>query len=351
MTDVSNRKRQPRGVPIGGEFASNEHDEAADLHPGLSSCCAECDEWYEDQHECATPAVVESPFGTEAHERINGTDYKERVAVAREELEAAVAALDQDDNWQKHLDQSARFHSYSFTNQMLIGIQMPEATKVNSFKRWGEIGRQVKKGAKGITIFAPMFRKETAKDGTEESKLFGFKPVTVFDLSQTEGEPLAEIWHELTEEPKPGYVEDLTAATEAAGFTVEFRDLSKEGGRRGYTSFAEKKVVVDSSTSAGTQATTLAHELGHIACGHGDQMDEYHSGHGGERGRMEVEAESFAYTLSRINGMETPAKASSEYVAGWARGDKKELTKAADVVAKSVKSVLGDGKGWRNAIA
>lgn len=322
MTEIA-RKRQPRGVPVGGQFAEGSHEEAAT--------------------PLSTTAIG---FQTEQHERINQTDRKDRARVAHEELAAAVAALDKDENWLRALDQASKFRGYSFSNQMLIAIQCPNATRVSSAKRWKEIGRSPATGTKGITILAPMFRKEE-EDGEEKRTLIGFTPVTVFDVSQTTGEPLEETWRELSEEPPVGYMDDLRTAIESHGFSVSYEDMSGQSGR-GYTDFRSKRVVIDSSVSPGTQATTLAHELGHIACGHGDHVDDYHTGHGGKRNLMEVEADSFSYVLSRVNGMRESQRASSEYIAGWQKGED-HLSKTADKVTKAVKEIVGDGSGWRNA--
>ncbi len=325
MSEITDRKRQPKGVPVGGQYAENSHDEA-------SAPLGE--------------SAPESPYFNGSHQRIREADKSDRVKVAYDELATAVSSLADDENWNRFLHQATKFRTYSFSNQMLIAIQCPGATKVNSFKRWKELGRSPIAGSKAIMILAPILRKDEDSD-SDEKKLVGFHATYVFDVSQTEGEPLAETWEQISEEPPEGYVEDLENAVRAEGFEVSYEDLSREGGRRGYTSFASKRVVIDSSTTPGTQATTLAHELGHIRLGHGDRTEEYHTGHGGKRNTMEVEADSFAYIVSRVNGMETHSKPSSEYIAGWQGGDDK-LSSVADRVVKSVRSTIGTGKGWRN---
>jgi antirestriction protein ArdC len=91
----------------------------------------------------------------------------------------------------------ARFHRYSWGNALLIASQHPEATRVAGFHAWRKLGRYVRKGEKGIIILAPMVgRKRRAEDEElaedEQTRVFGFRAAYVFDVSQTEGEPLPE---------------------------------------------------------------------------------------------------------------------------------------------------------------
>ena len=76
-------------------------------------------------------------------------------AQARADLERAVAALRDSDAWRCNLAVMAQFHHYSFRNQLLIGLQMPDATYVRGFKSWIDAGRCVPKGETSIRIFAP----------------------------------------------------------------------------------------------------------------------------------------------------------------------------------------------------
>lgn len=86
------------------------------------------------------------------------------------------------------------FHDYSPTNRMYIWLQLPGATKVASFKKWQSLDRQVVKGSKSIVIFAPNTFAKKKKDEEDENEkpdmVFSFRKVPVFDISQTEGEPI-----------------------------------------------------------------------------------------------------------------------------------------------------------------
>jgi len=89
----------------------------------------------------------------------------------------------------------SRFHSYSFYNQMLILSQKPDATRVAGFVTWKKLDRYVKKGEKGIMILVPIIHKKEQPDqeGDEQEITTWFKTGYIFDVSQTDGEPLPEI--------------------------------------------------------------------------------------------------------------------------------------------------------------
>ena len=112
-----------------------------------------------------------------------------------EQLEAGnTARLD------AYLTAMSRFHQYSVGNLMLILAQRPDATQVAGFHTWRSLGRAVKRGEKGILIVAPMvLRTQRAEDvpargddGGEQRPRLAFRAVHVFDVSQTEGDPLPE---------------------------------------------------------------------------------------------------------------------------------------------------------------
>lgn len=296
--------------------------------------------------EIAPLAPVETVF-TKKYE-----SKDEQQTAFHAELAARVASLDTDENWHNYLNTMSSFHRYSMSNQMLIAIQCPEATLVAGFKKWGELGRNVA-GAKGIRIFGFSTWTKDEKDASGKPKLDKngkqitssgryFPVVCVYDVSQTHGRPLPEAYEQMTEEPPAGFIEDLEQSIRDAGFTVTYETIP--GAGHGFTQPDTKRVVVDETLSPAGRARTLAHERGHIALGHLDRMDEYHTGHdGGARGSMEVEAESFAYVVCRANGMSTMMGGqSSTYVAGWAGTDKDALEKSAAAIAAATKTVLGE---------
>jgi hypothetical protein len=126
----------------------------------------------------------------------------------QEQVESSVRELLTSEGWRRWAETRATFHSYSFGNCMLIALQCPQATQVAGFRKWQELGRQVRKGERSIRIMAPMsVKRENAETGETERVPF-FRAVPVFDLGQTDGEPLPEAPREaVTGDSHAGYLE------------------------------------------------------------------------------------------------------------------------------------------------
>ncbi|MGC9973637.1 MAG: ArdC family protein [Bryobacteraceae bacterium] len=118
--------------------------------------------------------------------------------LAENALSALIETLEkgQSEALRNYLAAMGRFRSYSFRNCLLIASQMPDASRVAGFQTWLRLRRHVRKGEKGTVILAPMVgRKRVDEDDlgdTDETRVFGFRAAHVFDISQTDGEPLAE---------------------------------------------------------------------------------------------------------------------------------------------------------------
>src|SRR5205823_4136185 len=125
-------------------------------------------------------------------------------------FETAVSAIQDSDTFRRWLDVSARFHQYSLGNQLLIAAARPDATYVAGYHAWLKLGRQVKRGEKGIAIMVPHARKVALDDGTGERRGSSFGAGWGFDGSSTEGDSLpalevptlggdggGEVWHGL----------------------------------------------------------------------------------------------------------------------------------------------------------
>ena len=144
---------------------------------------------------------------------------------ALDDLAAALEA-GKSDTLERFLTIAGRFPRYSFRNVMLIATQRPDATQVAGFNTWKALGRFVKKGEKGIVIIAPMrFRRDNpeppaAVEGVVPDCGMRFKAVYVFDVSQTDGEPLGDI-SQVTGDPGRS-IEQLKAAIAARGITLEY---------------------------------------------------------------------------------------------------------------------------------
>lgn len=125
----------------------------------------------------------------------------EKIKAALERIENGLAAINTDEDWLKYLSFQSQFYNYSFRNTMLIYLQNPEASFVKGYKAWNKLGRYVKKGAKGLAILAPCYRKvKDFKEPDNESEyqdsegekvtkkvISGFRAAYVFDIADTDG--------------------------------------------------------------------------------------------------------------------------------------------------------------------
>lgn len=199
---------------------------------------------------------------------------------------------------QAYLDTCARFHRYSWHNTLLIMWAKPEATQVAGYKKWLDFNRYVRKGEKGIAILAPIWIK-CSKDDPHSDTVLRFRIAHVFDLSQTEGDPLPEgpDWkspeqdHELTCR--------LIALAESRGIQVTVQSLS--GDKQGASTGGHILIA----PTAGTK--TLIHELAHELLHQGQCQPS--------REAMETEAEAVAYVVARHFGL--PDLNSPNYLALW----------------------------------
>ena len=109
------------------------------------------------------------------------------------------------ESYQTYLKTASRFHQYSYRNTMLIWMQDPSATLVAGYRKWQELGRQVRKGEKAIRILAPM--KRLNRDEEDDSQVHYFRAISVFDIRQTEGDELPSLQIEKLQKPVASYAE------------------------------------------------------------------------------------------------------------------------------------------------
>jgi len=222
-------------------------------------------------------------------------------------LQDAVTAIHDSESFRRWLDVSSRFHRYSLGNQLLIAFQRPDATQVAGFHAWRKLGRQVRKGEKGIAILVPHIRTVRDEDGEDERRVTGFGTGYVFDVSQTDGEPLPECEVPVLEGDEGRQLWDglsRFAAMQALSVSVvPPHDLPPD--TMGYYEPSTRRVVVG-EYSQRQQTKTLAHELGH----HVARVDD--------RAENECVAEGIAYTVCAHFGLDTGER-SFPYVAGWAK--------------------------------
>jgi antirestriction protein ArdC len=261
----------------------------------------------------------------------------ERLEAMHEQLVAKTATLTTSAGWTEYLAFVSRFRQYSFNNTMLILIQKPDATHVASYKKWTEMGRQVRKGEKSLGIFAPLMRKRTEADGTERSFVMGFKIVPVFDIAQTEGDPVPEQIRPvlLDGEAPAGLYDSLALLAAEKGYKVKVGPSVH--GENGYCSPASRTIHVTEGLSDAQAAKTLCHEVAHAIL-HTDE-DALTVEAMNHRGVAEVEAESVAHIVLGALGMDTD-EYSLPYVAGWSDGKPEVIAATADRVLKTVKEIL-----------
>ena len=131
-------------------------------------------------------------MNTSIQSNSSAADLKAKITERIQELAEATDAARVSTEMLRYLDTCAKFHKYSMFNVIQILMTRPDATSVAGFKKWQTMGRYVRKGEHGIPILAPIFSMVTDEDGEEHERLVGFKVVYVFDISQTDGEPLPE---------------------------------------------------------------------------------------------------------------------------------------------------------------
>ena len=242
----------------------------------------------------------------------------------------------QSDVLTQYLAAMARFHTYSFGNVMLIARQKPDATNVAGIRTWNSLGRFVKRGEKGILILAPMIGKnlkknqeaEQSEDAKQpESKLFGFRAVYVFDITQTEGKELPALTD--VQGDVSGYRERLFKFVEAQG--VELNYSEQIGPAKGLSHGG--KITLLLGMQPAEEFSTLVHEIAHEMLHRGDRRTLT------TKQVRETEAEAVAFVVCQAVGLET-GSASQDYIQVW-HGDANLLRESLEAVQRSAAVILG----------
>jgi len=208
------------------------------------------------------------------------------------------------DQLMAYITAMARFHRYSFRNIMLIVSQFPEASLVAGFRAWKKVGRYVKAGEQGITIVAPMIYRnndETNAASADDEPIVRYKAVYVFDLSQTDGEPLPQT-AEVDGDPRD-YTTRLLTFIQFKGIVLEYTDeLTDADG-----SSSGGKIRIRKDLSPAMEFSVLSHELAHEMLHWGETR--------GATNKMvkETEAEAVAYIVSTAIGLQVNTT-SSDYI-------------------------------------
>ncbi len=257
---------------------------------------------------------------------------RETVEQLHQQLAEGIANLDNRVAWQRYLSFARGFTNYSVGNQILIMLAKQDATAVAGYRAWQAKGYQVRRGEKAIRILGPVTRRVPLLDSAgrpvldengrqrHNQEIIGVRPVSVFDISQTDGPPVQEppMPALLMGEAPQGLWDSLADLVAEHGFRVEPGDC---GGANGLTSFAERLVRVRDDVDDAQAVKTLAHELGHVLLT--DPSDV--RGFVECRGLREVEAESVAFMVTGAHGLDS-SQYTFNYVTGWASRASETLT-------------------------
>lgn len=324
---------------------------------------------------------------TTRSKRVRKTDEEreQELTAIKADLDAAVERLANDpDQWVTFLDTVANFGArYSANNQLLILMQAEQRGFTPTMVRpygtrdrrtgkpragwvggWLVLGRHPRKGEKSLKVFAPVKRRMTDDDaavheartgrkvrrdaqGRLPQRVVSFTLASVFDLAQTDGDPVevdtvkvtrrflapgGQAPELLTGEDLTGALDDIVRLIKAEGYTFEWVPAASLGGANGRTVGGVKVVRVRDDVDGAHAVKTAVHELAHVLL-HMDASPELH------RGRAETEAESVAYVVLRALGLDSQ-QYSAPYVAGWADGDMTQVRAAASTVVTTARRIL-----------
>lgn len=269
-------------------------------------------------------------------------------------LKTKVAALREAPEFLAYLRFVSSFHTYSWNNAMLIMLQRPTATRVAGFHDWRKLGRFVRKGEKGIAIFAPLVRKvgdgdpgvdvvitdeRTGKSNARSGReVFGFRLVYVFDVSQTDGEELPA--HPYAEAAMSGAEADaalearMRAVAASAGLTIA--DDHECGSAGGFYQPAAKLIALAAGNTDGQRLRALVHELAHHYAEHTVET----------RPEREAIADAAAYIVLAHYGQDM-SEVAARYVGGWAEAGL--LDKVLPVIVKTASKIMTAGDAITSA--
>ena len=306
----------------------------------------------------ATAPTAEAPAQPQVIPIIlNSKNSADRMKEITDKLETGIMDLFESDRFQAYLDTMARFHNYSFNNTILIAMQGGQL--VAGYNKWrDEFHRNVKKGEKGIKIFAPApykVKKEVPKldeqgqpvkdkDGNtvteqKEIQVPAFKIVSVFDVSQTEGEPLPSLGVEELAGDVERYQDFFKALEQTSPVPMAFEDIP--GGSHGYYHLTEKRIAIQENMSELQTLKTAIHEIAHAKLHAIDpEAPAAEQQNRPDSRTREVQAESVAYTVCQHYGLDT-SDYSFGYVAGWSSGkDLKELRASLEIIRATAHELI-----------
>lgn len=284
---------------------------------------------------------------------------RDRLKEITASIEDGIKELFQSESYAQYLQTMSRFHHYSVNNQVLIHMQKPDATLVAGFNKWkNQFGRNVIKGEHGIKIIAPTpFKKKIEQekldpdtqlpmldaDGkiiTEEKtiQIPMYKPVTVFDVSQTEGKPLPQLAHDLSGNVA-NYDVFMEALRRSSPVPISIEVMG--GGMDGYFDLEHQDIAIRKGMSEVQTVSAVIHEMAHALL-HNRTKDTEEKTPELSRSTEEVQAESISYAVCAYYGIATGDN-SFGYIASWSK-DKTlpELRESLEVISKTADGLIND---------
>ena len=327
----------------------------------LDSSTEEQDQWIAEH--TAEISAIERRVNIMADKPTN----RERLQQITAGIEQGIKELFESEKYMRYLSVMSRFHRYSVNNTMLIYMQKPDATLVAGYNKWkNQFERHVKKGEHGITIIAPTpFKKKIEEQKLDpdtkapildaegkavmeerEVEIPMFRPVKVFDVSQTDGKPLPELASTLS-----GSVQNYEAFMEALRRSAPV-PLSVEpmaANMDGYFSPDQQRIAIRAGMSEVQTVSAAVHEIAHSKLHNYAKAQEEAARAGDkeppkkkDRNTEEVEAESISYAVCQYYGIQT-GENSFGYIANWSQGKElPELRASLETINKAAGELIAD---------
>ena len=280
-----------------------------------------------------------------AYTKKSSDEIKQEIRKASEELEQGVLDAFRSGNFRKYLDMQAKFPHYSYSNCLLIARQYENATRVAGFGFWKSQGRSVNKGEKAIKILAPIMKTITVKKESEDGKepeieerkvVTSYSLASVFDISQTSGEPLPEICRELK-----GRVDNFNKVVDALEIVspvpIVFGPVP--GNAKGCYMGDRNLIMVKYGMGEVQTAKTIVHEMAHGILHNPQRILSLPEAERPDSTERELQAEAVAYIVCKEIGIDT-SDYSFDYLASWSEGkDTKLLKKQMSTIQKTAQEI------------
>jgi hypothetical protein len=268
---------------------------------------------------------------TNEPENPNSLKSKTQQAIA-EATAALIAQLEKGNSeaLTNYLTAMSRFRKYSFGNVMMIARQAPHASHVAGFKAWKEHNRFVKKGEKGIAILAPIIVTKDRKGEKLEKgpRMVGCRAVYVFDISQTDGEPLPNLSMDVTGDPGAATARLMEFC---AARSIQIEMVDDLGGALGISEGGKIKLVKDDAAPA-RFFSTFVHEVAHELLHRTERRKQT------TKTVRETEAEATAFIVCQSIGL-NPANSSADYIRMY-NGDAATLAESLKFVSEAARDIL-----------